>query len=129
MSLSHLSLIFGGGADIEPNELARLIVDIAEDKKASNIVLLDIREVSIIADYFVICSGNSERQVKAIARDIEGQLDKEGVDVAHREGADEGRWILLDYGDVLVHIFTQTERDYYRLDKLWSSAKTILVVQ
>lgn len=92
--------------------------------------MLDIREVSVIADYFVICSGNSERQVKAIANDIEDQLDQQhDVGVLHREGLDEGRWVLLDYGDVLVHVFTQTERDYYRLDKLWSSAKTVLVVQ
>lgn len=97
--------------------------------KASNIMLLDISKVSVIADYFVICSGNSERQTKAIAKDIEDELDKQDYGLRHREGFDEGRWILLDYGDVIVHIFTAAERDYYRLEKLWSGAQTVLVVQ
>jgi ribosome-associated protein len=92
-------------------------------------VLLDIRKVSVIADYFVICSGNSERQVKAIARDIEEELDKEDISPRSREGIDQGRWILLDYGDVIVHIFTTAEREYYSLDKLWAGAQTLLVVQ
>ena len=109
--------------------MARAIVDIAENKKASNIVLLDIRKVSTIADYFVICSGNSERQVKAIARDVEDELDKQDIGTRHREGLDQGRWVLLDYGDVIVHVFTDAERDYYRLEKLWSGAQTVLVVQ
>jgi ribosome-associated protein len=120
---------YQGVDNIESNELARLIVEIAEDKKASNIILLDIRNVSILADYFVICSGNSERQVKAIARDIEERLKEQEVMVAHREGMDPGRWVLLDYSDVIVHVFTPTERDYYRLEKLWSGAQTVLVVQ
>ena len=106
-----------------------MIVEIAEEKKASNIVLLDIRNVSFLADYFIICSGNSERQVKAIARDIDEQLKEQDVGVHHREGMDQGRWVLLDYGDVIVHIFTPTERDYYRLEKLWSNAQTVLVIQ
>ncbi len=109
--------------------MARAIVDIAEEKKASNIVLLDIREVSVIADYFVICSGNNERQVKAIARDIEDNMDKQQVHLRSKEGLDQGKWVLLDYGDVIVHIFTPVERDYYRLEKLWSNAQTVLVVQ
>jgi ribosome-associated protein len=109
--------------------LARAIVDIAEEKKASNIVLLDIRHVSIIADYFVICSGNSERQVKAIARDIEENLEKQDVRPNSKEGMDQGRWVLLDYGDVIVHVFAPVERDYYRLEKLWSNAQTVLIVQ
>lgn len=109
--------------------MARAIVDIAEEKKASNIVLLDIRNVSIIADYFVICSGNSERQVKAIARDIEENLDMQDVHPTSKEGMDQGRWVLLDYGDVIVHVFAPVERDYYRLEKLWSNAQTVLVVQ
>ncbi len=104
-------------------------MEVAEDKKASNIILLDIRQVSVIADFFVICSGNSERQVKAIARDIEDKLNEQDIGTRHREGMDQGRWVLLDYGDVIVHIFTEAERDYYRLEKLWSNAQTLLVVQ
>jgi ribosome-associated protein len=109
--------------------LARAIVEIAENKKAENIVLLDIRKVSVIADYFVICSGNSERQVKAIARDIEEELDKQDIGPRHREGLDQGQWVLLDYGEVIVHVFTTAEREYYRLEKLWAGAQTVLVVQ
>jgi len=90
---------------------------------------LDIRKVSVLADYFVICSGNSERQVKAIARDIEEELDKQDIGPRHTEGLDQGRWVLMDYGDVIVHIFTAAERDYYTLDKLWAGAQTLLVVQ
>ncbi len=118
-----------GDRTIESNELARTIVDIAEEKKASNIVLLDIRNVSYIADYFVICSGNSERQVKAIAHDIEETLDRQEISPNSKEGLDQGRWALLDYGDVIVHVFAPAERDYYRLEKLWSNAQTVLVVQ
>jgi ribosome-associated protein len=118
-----------GEPGIEPNDLARAIVDIAEDKKASNIILLDISGVSTIADYFVICSGSSERQVKAIAREIEEELDKQDIRLYHREGLEQGRWVLLDYGDVIVHIFTTAERDYYRLEKLWNEAHTVLVIQ
>jgi ribosome-associated protein len=106
-----------------------LIVEIAEDKKASNIILLDIEEVSSLADYFVICSGNSDRQVKAIANDIEEQLEKQDMRVLHREGLDQARWVLLDYGDVIVHIFTPTERNYYRLENVWEHARTVLVIQ
>ncbi len=109
--------------------MARAIVDLAEEKKASNIVLLDIRKVSIIADYFVICSGNSDRQVKAIARDIEDNLEKQDIRPHSKEGLDQGRWVLLDYGDVIVHVFAPFEREYYQLEKLWSNAQTVLVVQ
>lgn len=109
--------------------MARAIVDIAEDKKASNIVLLDVRSVTVIADFFVICTGNSERQVKAIAQEIEKKLDESEMRPRHKEGLDQGRWVLMDYGDVIVHIFTPAERDYYRLEKLWNGAQTVLVVQ
>lgn len=123
------NLVFKGVSLIEPIDLARAIVDVADEKKAENIVLLDIRKVSVLADYFVICSGNSERQVKAIARDIEEELEKQEISPRHTEGLDQGRWVLMDYGDVIVHIFTAAERDYYSLDKLWAGAQTLLVVQ
>jgi ribosome-associated protein len=85
--------------------------------------------VSVIADYFVICSGNSERQVKAIAQEIDKALGEKEIDPRHVEGLEQGRWVLMDYGDVIVHIFTPAERDYYRLEKLWSGAQTVLVIQ
>jgi ribosome-associated protein len=109
--------------------LARLIVQIAEDKKAEDILMLDIRALSVIADYFVICTGTSERQVRAIARDLDEQLGKQGITPIHIEGLSDARWVLMDYNTVIVHIFDPITRDYYRLDKLWADAPRVLVIQ
>lgn len=115
---------------LDPNELARLIVQIALDKKAENLLMLDIRGLSVIADYFVICTGTSDRQVRAIAKEIDEQLKKQaGLDPAHVEGMQEATWVLLDYSAVIVHIFDPATRDYYRLEKLWAEAPRVLVVQ
>jgi ribosome-associated protein len=118
-----------GGRTLESNELARKAVDIAEDRKAEDIVMLDIRKVSIIADYFVICTGTSDRHVKAIAREIDEKLGDAGVNPINVEGLDAGEWVLMDYGPVLVHVFDKITRDYYRLEQLWSGAQPVLVVQ
>jgi ribosome-associated protein len=118
-----------GGTRLEANDLARLIVQIAEDKKAEDILMLDIRALSVIADYFVICTGTSERQVRAIARDLDEQLGKQGITPIHIEGLSDARWVLMDYNTVIVHIFDPVTRDYYRLDKLWAEAPRVLVIQ
>ncbi len=99
-------------------------MDIVSDRQATDIVLLDTREVCSFADYFVICSGESIRQVKAITDAITETLKKEGVRPLHEEGTAESGWVLLDYNDVIVHIFSSAERDYYQLDKLWEKACT-----
>ncbi len=91
--------------------------------------MLDIRGLSIIADYFVICTGTSERQVRAIARDLDEQLGKQGILPTHIEGTGDARWILMDYSYVIVHIFDPITRDYYQLDKLWAEAPRVLVIQ
>jgi len=117
------------GVLLDSGQLARAAVDIASDKKASDIILLDIRDVTTIADYFVICSGNHRRQIQAIADAIEEQLEEQGARLLHREGVAEGGWILLDFGDVIVHIFGPKEREYYRLERLWSEAKTVVYLQ
>ncbi len=114
---------------LDPNELARTIVQVAADKKAENIVMLDIHSQSILADYFVICSGTSDRQVRAVAREIEEQLGKQGLDPLHVEGMTDAHWVLLDYGSVIVHIFDPATRDYYRLEKLWAESPRVLVIQ
>lgn len=112
-----------------PLELARRIVELAEDKKAADIVLLDLTALTTLADYFVICSGGSERQLDAIADGIVGPLRDEKTKPFGREGTPISHWVLLDYGSVVVHILTPPERDYYGLEKHWAEAKTILRVQ
>ena len=112
-----------------PLDLARRIVELAEDKKAADIVLLDLGELTTVADAFVICSGGSERQIGAIADGILGGLRDEGVKPFGREGTPESHWVLVDFGSVIVHVFTPPERDYYELEKHWSGAKVILRVQ
>ncbi len=112
-----------------PLELARRIVELAEDKKAAEIVLLDLGGLTTMADYFVICSGGSERQLEAIASGIIASLRDERVKPIGREGTSASHWILIDFGSVIVHVFTPPERDYYGLEKHWSEARTILSVQ
>lgn len=108
---------------------ARRIVELAEEKQASDIVLLDLKPLSTIADYFVICSGESDRQLKAILTAIDEGIGREFGIEPRAEGAAETGWVLLDYGDIVVHIFSATQRDYYRLERLWSKATPVVVVQ
>ena len=115
--------------DRAPLELARRIVELAEDKKAADIVLLDLTGLTTLADYFVICSGGSERQLDAIADGITSTLRDEKLKPIGREGTAASHWVLVDFGSVIVHVFTPPERDYYQLEKAWSEAKTILRVQ
>ncbi len=110
-------------------DLARRVVELAEDKKAADIVLLELAPLTTLADYFVICSGGSERQLDAIADGIVSSLRDEKIRPIGREGTAASHWVLLDFGSVIVHIFTPPERDYYGLEKHWSEAKTILRVQ
>lgn len=110
-------------------DIARRVVELAEDKKAADIVLLDIGELTTLADAFVICSGGSERQLDAIADAIVEGLRAEGVRPIGREGVAASHWVLLDFGGVVVHIFTPPERDFYQLEKHWSEARTVLRVQ
>lgn len=112
-----------------PLEVARRIVEAAEDKKAADIVLLELGELTTVADYFVICSGGSERQIGAIADGVVETLRAEGVRPLSREGTPESHWVLIDFGSVIVHVFTPPERDYYTLERHWSQAKTVLRVQ
>ncbi len=104
-------------------------MEAASDKQASDIVLLDTREICSFADYFVICNGDTERQVKAIQDAIEDLLKKEGVLFHHCEGTPDSGWVLLDLGAVIVHIFAPLEREYYQLDKLWDKAHLLVKIQ
>ena len=116
-------------SDLEPLDLARRIVELAEDKKAADIVLLDLDGLTTLADAFVICSGGSERQLDGIADGVVEGLKAEGVRILAREGEATSHWVLLDVGAVIVHVFAPPERDFYGLERLWAEAKTILRVQ
>jgi ribosome-associated protein len=104
-------------------------VEAAADKQASEIVLLDVRGVCSFADYFVICSGESERQISAIYDEVGHRLKQEGVLPHHHEGTVDSGWLLLDFGDIIVHIFAPFEREYYQLDELWNQATPVLRIQ
>ena len=128
-SATRAEVVAAARAERPPLEVARRAVDVAEDKKAADIVLLDLAGITTLADYFVICSGGSERQIQAIADGIVDALRAEGVRPIGREGQAASHWILVDFGSVIVHVFTPPERDYYELEKHWSEARTILRVQ
>jgi ribosome-associated protein len=110
--------------------LARRIVDLISDKMGSDILLLDIRGVSPIADYFVVCTAGSERQTSAILKDVTEQIQQEfGEKPLHVDGPSNSGWLLLDYGDVIVHVFSAEQRAYYKLEELWSAATPVLRLQ
>jgi ribosome-associated protein len=91
--------------------------------------LLDLRSVSLLADYFIICSGESERQVKAISNEITERTKEEGIRPLHIEGDSASGWLLVDYGSVIVHVFSPIMRDYYQLERLWSDASVVVRMQ
>lgn len=117
-------------------ENLKVIVKAMEDKKGYNIEILDIKDISPIADYFVICSASNLRQTRTIADEVDEKMAEHNVKAVKvddedlfgnplREGYDTGKWILLDFNGIVVHIFSEDERDYYNLDKIWSDAKTL----
>lgn len=109
--------------------LAHRIVDLAADKKAADIVLLDIHVITTVADYLVICSGGSERQLGAIANGIIEALKDEDLLPFGREGGPSAHWALIDYGSVVVHVMATPEREYYQLEQLWADAPLLLHIQ
>ncbi len=111
-----------------PDEIALAIAEYASDRKALDIVQLDLRGIISYSDYFVICTGRTERQTKAIHDAIHGRMKAEHGILPHRvEGLSQSRWILIDYLDVVVHVFTPETRDYYRLEQLWGEAPVLAV--
>lgn len=103
------------------------IVKTLQAKKAKDIKVLDIRDLSTLCDYFVIATGTSTTHVQSLCDNVEENIDKEGYQLHHKEGLRSGRWILLDYYDVVVHIFYEEERKFYNLERLWVDAKTLNV--
>ncbi|GEM_PF-270108 len=119
-----------GEAKLNPSDLAHKIVDLAEEKQAVDITLLDLGKVTVLADYFVICTAESSRQTIAILDSIAIELKKAGVLPLHpAEGDPTAGWTLLDYGDVVVHVFDAATRSFYNLEQLWKDAPVVLKIQ
>jgi len=107
---------------MDNHELLKIAVKAADDKRAEDILALNMQGISLIADYFIICHGNSDKQVQAIAREIKEKAQEHGCEVKRIEGFDEARWVLIDLGDVVAHVFHRDERSYYKLERLWGDA-------
>ena len=122
-------LLYTEGQVLEAIEVARTAVEAASDKQAIDIVLLDVQGVCSFADYFVICSGDSGRQIKTIYDEVGHTLKKEGILPLHHEGTIDSGWLLLDFGGVIIHIFASLEREYYQLDDLWDRATPVVRIQ
>ena len=103
-------------------DVLHVVAKAADDKKAEEIISLNMQGISLMADYFVICHGNNDKQVQAIAREIKNQAEEKGLNVKRLEGFDEAKWVLVDLGDVIAHVFHRDERGYYNLEKLWGDA-------
>jgi len=115
---------------LESIELARRIVDVIADNKGEDILLLDIHTLAVFADFFVICSGTSDRQLKALVAGVRGEIKKDsGIFPHHIEGEPASGWVLLDYGDTIVHLFDPKLREYYALEELWHDGKVLLRMQ
>jgi ribosome-associated protein len=110
-------------------DLAVRIAEIIAETPAADTVVLDIQGLSSFADYFVICSGENERQLRAIAETITTKLAEDGIRPHRVEGTPASGWVVLDYGDSIVHVFDIDQRDFYRLEALWAEAPTLLVIQ
>ena len=111
---------------LNPTEVARLAVDVAAEKLATDIVMLDLRELASFADYFVVMTADSVRQIEALEEDLANAMKGAGVARHHREGTPASGWVLLDFADVLIHIFGPDERDFFGLERLWSRAPQVV---
>ncbi|MFS1233374.1 MULTISPECIES: ribosome silencing factor [Enterococcus] len=110
---------------IDSKEQLKIAVKAADSKRAEDIIALDVRNVSLLADYFMICSANSERQINAITEEIIDKEEENKYEVKRIEGKEGGKWVLIDLGDLIVHVFHAPERCFYNLEKLWSDAPLV----
>ncbi|MDY0087401.1 MAG: ribosome silencing factor [Coriobacteriia bacterium] len=113
------------GIALESKEYALLAAEAASEKKAEDIIAIDVAELLVVTDYFVICTARNDRHVRTIAEEVEMRLKSAGLKPIGIEGTDEGKWVLIDFADVVVHVFQPAERDFYRLEKLWGDAPTL----
>ncbi|HLS07621.1 ribosome silencing factor [Lentibacillus sp.] len=110
---------------MDNRELIEVIAKACDDKRAEDVVALDMQEVSLMADYFLICHGSNERQVQAIAKAIKDAVNEKDIHVNRMEGFEQARWILVDLDDIVCHVFHQDERHYYNLERLWGDASRV----
>jgi ribosome-associated protein len=114
---------------LEAEKIAHLATELAYEKQARDISMLDVRDLCSFADYFVICTGDTKRHIEAIWQSISQVLKTKGVIPHHNEGTADSGWMLGDFGSVIVHVFAPLERDYYRLDRLWDKATPVVRIQ
>lgn len=114
---------------MKPLELAHTIVNALEEKKGENILLLDLQKVAMFTDYFVICTGTSDRMLDALADGVENAAREKYTVKGHREGQPASGWVVVDFGQVIVHLFAPEVRDYYKLEDLWREGKVLLRLQ
>lgn len=118
-----------GGPDSDTTELAHQIVDLISDRQGSDIVLMDLRDVSLLADYFILASADSRRQIRAIQDNVHEALHKGKISPLRIEGTPESGWVIMDYGPVVVHLFDPEARAFYKLESLWKNAPVVLHIQ
>ena len=108
-------------------EIAQVIAEVLDSKKGRDVKIIHVEEQTVIAEYFVLCTGNSSTQVKALVGEVEYQLEKRGVKPYNIEGKDNNSWILMDYSNIIVHVFSREARDFYNLDKLYGDSTAVAV--
>ena len=106
-------------------DMIKVIYDALADKKGEDIKVINISEVSVLSDYFVITNGNSDSQVNALVENVEEKMHKAGYSLKQQEGNRSGTWVLLDYGDIIVHVFDKENRSFYNLERIWSDGKVV----
>jgi ribosome-associated protein len=116
-------------AEFDSLGAARELAEIMADKKASDVMLLEVGKATTLADYFILATGNSDRQVDAIRQAVEDHMEESDVRLLSREGVSPEGWVLLDYGQIVVHVFDEEQRDYYDLERHWKEAPTLLRIQ
>ena len=111
--------------ELDTSKFAILAAEAAADKKAEDIIAIEVAEMIVVTDYFVICTAANDIQARAIANEVEDRLREAGLRTIGREGEADGRWVLIDFADLVLHVFQPEERDFYRLEKLWSEAPVL----
>ena len=112
-------------ATITPRQLALLAAEVCDEKKAKEIIVLDVRKITTISDYFIVCSTSNERQARAIAEGMRMRMKELGRREMGVEGVEDARWVLQDFGDIVLHIFHESQREFYDIEGLWADAKQV----